>query len=135
MNFKNFINIMNFINNVIQLISYFHEILLQIHEFFVVWKSRKVSISLEKSSKSHGHALKSLLSLVHERSFFTTIEKISQFWPLFTLLENLKLCPKIHFRKNNKIVNMNFCGKNEWFFCDNNTLISFRFWIFTPKIV
>ena len=31
----------------------------------------------------------------------------------YTLLENLKLCPKTQLLENNKIVHLNFCAKNE----------------------
>ena len=39
------------------------------------------------------------------------------------------------FGKNSKIVNLNFCAKNEWIHCDYDKLISVRIWIFTPKMV
>ena len=39
------------------------------------------------------------------------------------------------FRKNSKIVNLNFRAKNELSIVIYDTLISIRIWVFTPKIV
>ena len=42
---------------------------------------------------------------------------------------------KFNFWKNHKIVNLNFCVKNEWIYCDYDKLISISIWIFTSKMV
>ena len=65
-----------------------------------------------------------LLPVVKYRQLYFTYSRAVHFTNYYTLSENLKLCPKHQFSE-----------KSQWFFCDFETLISIRIWIFTPKIV
>ena len=69
-----------------------------------------------------------LLTYVAQKSVFspTRVQNVQLHFISCTLLENLKLCPKIQFsEKNNEIENLNIRAKNWWIIV---ILLEFEFW-------
>ena len=78
-------------------------------------------------------------AIVCNASFQIVIEKwngkIHEYW-LNTLSEHYKLCPKIKFSEKYKIVNLLFFGWKSMIFWEFlNAKITWKIWIFAPKIV